>query len=60
MFSGPSVTVVEGAVWDNISLINTRKGEDMNWGEEDGKGGDGAEEVVKGENDGEHEECNNY
>jgi hypothetical protein len=27
---GPSVPVVEGAVWDNISLINTRKGEDMN------------------------------
>ena len=38
MFSRPSVTVVEGAVWDNISLINNRKGEDMNWGEEDDKG----------------------
>ena len=25
-------------MWDNISLINTRKGEDMNWGEEDDKG----------------------
>ena len=30
--------MVEGAVWDNISLINTRKGEDMNWGEEHNKG----------------------
>ena len=36
----------------DIRLINTRKGEDM--------GGDGAEEVVEGENDGEHEESKNY
>jgi hypothetical protein len=41
--SRTSVTVVEGAVWVNISLINTRKG-DVNWGEEDGKG---AMELMK-------------
>ena len=51
VFSVQWFTVVEGGMGD-ISLINTRKG--------GGHGGDGAEEVVEGENDGEHEERNNY
>ena len=38
VFSGRPVTVVEGAMWDNIIPINTREGEDMNWGEEDDEG----------------------
>ena len=37
VFSGHCVTVVEGGVGDTIRPINTRKGEDMKWGEEDDK-----------------------
>ena len=37
VFSGHCVTVVECGDGDTIRPINTRKGEDMNWGDEDDK-----------------------